>query len=64
MTTTKWMFCEYDDEGEILNLEYVSAPYDSFWWVSRRGYCHHVFIKSAICFRPDRIARVLHPDET
>jgi hypothetical protein len=63
MTTTNWIVCEYDDEGEISNPEYVNAPNDSFWWASRRGYCHYVFIKSAICFRPDRIALVAHPDE-
>jgi hypothetical protein len=61
---SNWIECQYDNDGEIINPEYANAPNDSFWWVSRRGYCHHVFIKSAICFRPDRIARVLHPDET
>jgi len=58
-----WITCEYDDDGEIINPEFVQAPHDSFWWVDSRNRCHHVFIKSAICFRPDRIALVAHPDE-
>jgi hypothetical protein len=61
---SNWLICEYDDHGEITNPEFVQAPHDSFWWVDSRNKLHHVFIKSAICFRPDRIARVLHPDET
>jgi hypothetical protein len=24
---SNWLICEYDDDGEIINLEYVSAPY-------------------------------------
>ena len=63
MTTTKWIVCEYDDEGEVTNPEYVNAPDDSFWWIDKRNRLHTVLIKSSIWFRPDRIARVGHPDD-
>jgi hypothetical protein len=63
MTTTKWIVCEYDDEGEISNPEFVTAPNDSFWWIDKRNRLHTVLMKSSIWFRPDRIARVEHPDD-
>jgi len=61
--TTKWVVCEYDDEGEITNPDFVAAPDDSFWWIDSRNRLQTVLIKSAIWFRPDRIARVGHPDD-
>ena len=63
MTTTKWIVCEYDDEGEVINPEYVNAPDDSFWWIDKSNRLHVVLMKSSIWFRPDRIARVGHPDD-
>lgn len=64
MTTTKWFFCEYNDDGEMTNQEFVDAPDDSMWWVDGMGACHKVKEKCHILGYPSRIARVLHPDET
>jgi hypothetical protein len=61
MTTTKWIVCEYDDDGEISNPEFAQAPDDSFWWVDSHNRLITVMIKTAIYFRPSRIARVEEP---
>lgn len=58
-----WIKCEYDDDGEIINPEFVNAPDDSWWWCSSCNKLDAVVIKLDIWFRPDRIARVWHPDE-
>lgn len=60
---TKWIVCEYDGDGEIINPEYVIAPDDSFWWTDKSNRLHTVLMKSSIWFRPDRIARAEHPDD-
>jgi hypothetical protein len=59
--TTKWTACEYDDDGEISNHDFVNAPDDSFWWIDSHNRLITVMIKSAIYFRPSRIARVEEP---
>jgi len=61
--TTEWQRVELDDDGEISNPDFVSAPDDSFWWVDSHNRLMTVMIKTAIYFRPSRIARVVHPDE-
>lgn len=61
---SKWIECQYDDEGEITNPEFVNAPDDSMWWVDGMGACHKVKEKCHILGYPSRIARVQHPDET
>lgn len=60
---SNWIECQYDDDGEIINPEFVSAPDDSYWWVDSVNKCHCVLIKAAILGYPSRIARVWHPDE-
>jgi hypothetical protein len=60
---SNWIECQYDDDGEICNPEFVNAPSDSFWWVDSRSKLHTVVMNCEIYFRPDRIARVVHPDE-
>ena len=60
--TTKWIECQYDDDGEISNPEFVSAPDDSFWWIDSHNRLITVMIKTAIYFRPSRIARVEVPE--
>lgn len=61
---SKWIACKYDSDGEIVNAEFTQSPDDSFWWVDSYNTLHTVMIKTAIWFKPKRIARVLHPDET
>jgi len=58
-----WIDCQYDDDGEMVNPEYASAPHDSFWWVDSKNRLQTVVMKSAIWWKPVRVARVLHPDE-
>jgi hypothetical protein len=58
-----WITCTYDDDGEISNPEFVSAPDDSFWWCDSSNRLHTVLIKTGVWFKPQRIARVWHPDE-
>lgn len=58
---SNWIECQYDDDGEIINPEFVNAPDDSFWWVDNYNRLMVVMIKSAIYFRPSRIARVEEP---
>jgi hypothetical protein len=60
---SNWIECQYDDDGEIISPEFTQAPSDSFWWLDCRNRCHAVLMKSGIWFRPDRIARVVHPDD-
>jgi hypothetical protein len=62
MITTKWQQVELDDDGEISNPEFVNAPNDSFWWVDSHNRLHTVMMKSAIYFRPSRIAKVNPPE--
>ena len=59
--TSNWIECQYDDDGEIINPEFVSAPDDSFWWVDNYNRLNTVMIKTAIWFKPKRIARVEEP---
>ena len=59
--TSKWQPVEPDDNGEIMNCEFVHAPNDSFWWVDSHNRLITVMMKSAIYFRPSRIARVQEP---
>lgn len=58
-----WITCEYDDEGEIINPEFVNAPEDSFWWVDSINMLHTVVIKTKVLGYPARIARVWRPEE-
>jgi hypothetical protein len=60
--TTKWQQVELDDDGEIINPEFVNAPSDSWWWVDSHNRLMIVMIKTAIYFRPSRIARVEVPE--
>ena len=60
--TTKWQQVELDDDGEISNPDFVSAPDDSWWWVDSHNCLITVMIKTAIWFRPSRIARVEVPE--
>jgi hypothetical protein len=59
--TSKWQQVELDDDGEISNPDFVSAPDDSFWWVDSHNRLITVMIKTAIWFKPKRIARVGEP---
>lgn len=59
----KWIECVYDSDGEIINPEFTGAPHDSFWWVDSANRIQTVMLKSVIWFRPQRIARVAHPDD-
>ena len=59
---SNWQQVELDDDGEISNPDFVNAPDDSFWWVDSYNRLMVVMMKSAIYFRPSRIARVQHPD--
>jgi hypothetical protein len=61
--TSNWIECQYDDDGEIVNPEFVSAPDDTWMWIDRKGYCHAVMCKCEMWFRPVRFAIVVHPDE-
>ena len=60
---SNWIACQYDSDGEIINPEFTQAPHDSFWWVDSHNRLITVMMKSAIYFRPSRIAFVAHPDE-
>ena len=60
--TTKWQQVELDDDGEISNPDFVSAPSDSWWWVDSHNRLITVMIKTAIYFRPSRIAMVEVPE--
>jgi hypothetical protein len=57
------MLCQYNDDGEMTNPEFVNAPDDSMWWVDGVGACHVVKEKCHILGYPSRVARVLHPDD-
>jgi hypothetical protein len=59
--TTKWQQVELDDDGEIINPEFVNAPDDSFWWVDSHNRLITVMMKGQVYFRPSRIARVEEP---
>jgi len=63
---TEWLDVKYDDSGEIINPEYLSADNDSMWWVDSVSLLHTVKSKNQIDannYWPKRIARCLHPDE-
>ena len=57
----QWISVELDDDGEIVNPEFLHAPDDSFWWVDSHNRLITVMIKTAIWFKPKRIARVGEP---
>lgn len=59
---SNWIACEYNDDGEIVNPEFVNAPSDSWWWVDSHNRLMTVMIKTAIYFRPTRIALVEVPE--
>ena len=58
---SEWIEVELDDDGEISNPEFVNAPNDSWWWVDSRNRLMTVMLKTAIYFRPTRIARIQEP---
>jgi len=60
--TTKWQDVELDDDGEISNPDFVSAPSDSWWRVDSHNRLMTVMMKTAIYFRPTRIALVEVPE--
>jgi hypothetical protein len=60
--TTKWQQVQLDDDGEIANPDFVNAPNDSWWWVDSHNRLITVMIKTAIWFRPSRIAMVEVPE--
>jgi len=63
MPISKWILCQYTDEGEMTNQEFVDAPDDSYWWVDGVGACHTVMMKCHIYGYPDQLSRVWHPNE-
>ena len=58
-----WITCEYDQDGEITNPEWVAAPDDSYWWVDDASMLHRVMMKMNVTRFPRRIALVKHPEE-
>jgi hypothetical protein len=60
--SAKWQQVELDDDGEIINPDFVNAPSDSWWWVDSHNRLMTVMMKTAIYFRPTRIALVEVPE--
>lgn len=60
---SQWIKCEYDQDDEIVNPEWVAEPDDSYWWVDDASMLHRVQMKMHVTRFPKRIALVKHPED-